>query len=56
MEHMASSSKIPSVIYYDESGRVKAVGAETELDSVVELAEEEEWLKVQWFVRLSRKG
>ena len=53
---MASSSKIPSVIYYDESGRVKAAGAETELDSVVELAEEEEWLKVQWFVCLSREG
>ncbi|KAJ4469075.1 hypothetical protein C8J55DRAFT_460555 [Lentinula edodes] len=43
------SSKIPSVLYYDSAGKVRAVGAETLLDTVIEQAEDEQWTKVEWF-------
>jgi hypothetical protein len=49
-EHNAGSSKIPTVLYYDKCSKVRAVGAETELDHIVEQAEDEEWLKVQWYL------
>lgn len=46
-EHASGSSKIPSVIYYDRAGKVRAVGAEALLDSVMDVAEEERWMKVE---------
>jgi hypothetical protein len=48
-EYIAGSSKIPTIIYYDKSGNVKAVGAEALLEQTVEEAEDEEWMKVQWY-------
>ncbi|KAH8110521.1 hypothetical protein DFH11DRAFT_1514250 [Phellopilus nigrolimitatus] len=48
-EHEAGSSRIPSVIYYDKQGLMQAAGAETLLAVNTEKAEDEEWLKVQWF-------
>lgn len=51
-EHASGSSKIPSVLYYDGSGQVRAAGAEVDLPENVEKAEDEEWLKVEWRVLL----
>ncbi|KII95456.1 hypothetical protein PLICRDRAFT_170106 [Plicaturopsis crispa FD-325 SS-3] len=48
-ETVGGDSKIPTVIYYDRNGAVKAVGAEALQESVIELAEDEEWVKVEWF-------
>ncbi|KDR71230.1 hypothetical protein GALMADRAFT_796078 [Galerina marginata CBS 339.88] len=45
----SGSSKIPTVIYYDRSGKVRAVGAEAEEEQVSESAEEENWIKAEWF-------
>ncbi|KAI6156475.1 hypothetical protein EDD17DRAFT_1845061 [Pisolithus thermaeus] len=48
-EHVGGSNKIPSVMYYDQEGRVRAVGAETEQLHIVEKAEEEEWVRLEWW-------
>ncbi|KIJ93867.1 hypothetical protein K443DRAFT_134933 [Laccaria amethystina LaAM-08-1] len=43
------SSKIPTVIYYDRHGKVRAVGAEALRESVQDTAVSEGWIKVEWF-------
>ncbi|KAJ3784741.1 hypothetical protein GGU10DRAFT_270811 [Lentinula aff. detonsa] len=45
----SGASKIPSVLYYDSVGVLRAVGAETLLESTIEQAEDEQWTKVEWF-------
>ncbi|KAJ3998694.1 hypothetical protein F5050DRAFT_1868460 [Lentinula boryana] len=45
----SGASKIPSVLYYDSVGVLRAVGAETLLESIIERAEDEQWTKVEWF-------
>ena len=47
-EHVSGVSKIPTVIYYDQSGEVKAVGAEAMKEGIYEVAEDENWVKVEW--------
>ncbi|KDR71211.1 hypothetical protein GALMADRAFT_143923 [Galerina marginata CBS 339.88] len=47
--HSGGSSKIPTIIYYDRSGKVRAVGAEAAVEQVYEIAEEEDWIKVESF-------
>jgi len=37
------------VIYYDRSGNVRAVGAEAMIDGIYEIAEDENWIKAEWF-------
>ena len=39
-EHVSGSSKIPTVLYYDKDGTVRAVDAETLTDGIYEMAEE----------------
>ena len=53
-EHVSGSSKIPTVLYYDKDGAVRAVGAETLTEGIHEMAEEGGWTKVEWFVRFFR--
>ena len=53
-EHVSGSSKIPTVLYYDKNGDVRAVGAETLIEGIYEMAEEGGWIKVEWFVKFSR--
>ncbi|KLO05433.1 hypothetical protein SCHPADRAFT_911041 [Schizopora paradoxa] len=48
-EHVPGSSRIPTVLSYDRTGKLRAVGAETLLSVNVELAEDEDWVKVEWF-------
>ncbi|KIJ93872.1 hypothetical protein K443DRAFT_377127 [Laccaria amethystina LaAM-08-1] len=43
------SLKIPTIIYYDASGKVRAVGAEAVQEDNYGTAEEEGWVKVEWF-------
>jgi hypothetical protein len=47
-EHVSGVSKIPTVIYYDRSGKVRAVGAEAMKEGIYEVAEDENWVKAEW--------
>ncbi|KAF9526174.1 hypothetical protein CPB83DRAFT_885041 [Crepidotus variabilis] len=44
-ETTAEASNIPTVIYYDSRGKVKAVGAEATQEGKHEIALEEQWIK-----------
>ena len=46
-EHVGGDSKIPTVIYYDLLGKVRAVGAEALWERIDEIAEEENWVKAE---------
>jgi hypothetical protein len=46
-EHVAGNSKIPSVMFYDRSGNMRAAGAEAESASVLSQAEDEGWAKIE---------
>lgn len=48
-EHISGASKIPTIIYYDRAGNVKAVGAEAMKEGIYETAEDEHWVKAEWF-------
>ncbi|KAH9485815.1 Heat shock 70 kDa protein 12B [Psilocybe cubensis] len=48
-EHISGASKIPTVIYYDRKGVVRAVGAEAMREGIFETAAEENWIKAEWF-------
>jgi hypothetical protein len=43
-----SNGKIPSVIYYDQQGNVRAVGAETTRECIYDTAQDKGWIKVEW--------
>ncbi|KAI6044888.1 hypothetical protein EDC04DRAFT_2640470 [Pisolithus marmoratus] len=47
-EHIGGDNKIPSIMYYDREGRVQAVGAETQQPHIIEKAEEEGWMRLEW--------
>uniref|UniRef100_A0A0W0G7C1 Uncharacterized protein n=1 Tax=Moniliophthora roreri TaxID=221103 RepID=A0A0W0G7C1_MONRR len=42
-------SKIPSIVCYDQSGKVCAVGSEATEEAFLDLAEDEDFIKVEWF-------
>ncbi|KAK0222688.1 hypothetical protein EDD85DRAFT_959945 [Armillaria nabsnona] len=44
-EHVGSDAKIPTIIYYDNSGKPRAIGAEALQEHIVETAEDERWIK-----------
>jgi len=46
-EHVAGSYKIPTIMYYDPHGDVKAAGAEAEGNAIIDLAEDEGWTKAE---------
>lgn len=48
-EHKADSSKIPTILYYDKEGVVRAAGADVHRAEIQEQADEEEWIKVEWY-------
>ena len=47
-EHVSGASKIPTVIYYDRSGKVRAAGAEATKEDILDFAEDEKWVKAEW--------
>ena len=44
----AGSAKVPTVMYYDSSGEMRAAGSKAVLPDTVEEAQEEGWTKVEW--------
>ncbi|KAF9465200.1 hypothetical protein BDZ94DRAFT_415553 [Collybia nuda] len=48
-ERVGGDSKIPSILYYDKDGEVRAVGAEATREEILEMAEDEGWTKAEWF-------
>ncbi|PPQ89040.1 hypothetical protein CVT25_006718 [Psilocybe cyanescens] len=49
-QHCAGGgSKIPTVIYYDKHGEVRAVGAKARQKGIEADAEDKEWTKAEWF-------
>jgi hypothetical protein len=52
-ENIGGDSKIPSILYYDQEGCLCAVGAEATQENVIEKAEDEGWVKLEWFVAAS---
>jgi hypothetical protein len=48
-ETISGASKIPTVIYYDPKGHVKAIGAEATRNGIYEAALEGDWYKAEWF-------
>ncbi|PPQ65510.1 hypothetical protein CVT24_010806 [Panaeolus cyanescens] len=46
---VVSLSKVPSILYYDAEGNLKAAGAETLPEDVKDTAYREQWTKVEWF-------
>ena len=49
-EHVGGDCKIPSILFYDQYGVVRAAGAEALLEDSMAQKEEEQWLSCQWFV------
>jgi len=47
-ETISGASKIPTIIYYDKNGHVKAVGAEATKDGIYENAMDRGWVKAEW--------
>ncbi|KAF8984611.1 hypothetical protein BDQ17DRAFT_1548799 [Cyathus striatus] len=48
-KHVGRDSKIPTIMYYDKNGNVCAAGAEAIGEEIDEVAEDEGWVKVEWF-------
>ncbi|KAG2129869.1 uncharacterized protein EDB93DRAFT_1095170 [Suillus bovinus] len=48
-EHSGGNSKIPSILYYDSNGIARAIGAEARQEHVIERAEDEGWMKLEWW-------
>ncbi|KAF8152735.1 hypothetical protein BJ912DRAFT_1115639 [Pholiota molesta] len=46
-ERTSGASKIPTVIYYDCSGAVQAIGAEATREGIQEEVEEKQWIKTE---------
>jgi hypothetical protein len=45
---VGGDAKIPTILYYDQSGNVRAAGAEALQESIVDQAEENKWAKAEW--------
>lgn len=52
-EHVAGNSKIPTIIYYDRHGKVRAAGAEAEREALVAEAEDKAYVKSELCVQLT---
>ncbi|KAF8441288.1 hypothetical protein L210DRAFT_3611856 [Boletus edulis BED1] len=48
-EHVGGDCKIPSIVYYDQHGTPRALGAEALQDHIIEQAEDEQWVKLEWW-------
>ncbi|KAJ6592474.1 hypothetical protein B0H19DRAFT_1245347 [Mycena capillaripes] len=48
-QDVGGDSKVPTCIYYDQNGMVRAEGAETILPESLDKAQEEDWEHAQWF-------
>ncbi|RDB20568.1 Heat shock protein 12A [Hypsizygus marmoreus] len=48
-EQVGGDSKIPTIIYYDNTGKVCAAGADAVREGVEDSIEDEGWTKAEWF-------
>ncbi|PPQ91153.1 hypothetical protein CVT25_003058 [Psilocybe cyanescens] len=48
-ENVGGDLKIPTILWYDQQGVVKAAGAEAIREGIEIQAEEEQWIKSEWF-------
>ncbi|KAJ3525317.1 hypothetical protein NMY22_g10627 [Coprinellus aureogranulatus] len=48
-EHVGGDCKIPSLMFYDKEGKVRAIGAEAIREEAVAMKEDEEWVATPWF-------
>ncbi|KAH7883408.1 hypothetical protein F5I97DRAFT_237833 [Phlebopus sp. FC_14] len=48
-DNVGGDSKIPTVIYYDQEGSVRAVGAETQHQHIIAEAAREQWTRLEWW-------
>ncbi|KAF9047817.1 hypothetical protein BJ165DRAFT_1527080 [Panaeolus papilionaceus] len=48
-ENVGGDCKIPTLLYYDAKGTVRAAGAEAKDEAIEEMADEEGWIKAGWF-------
>lgn len=46
-DRVAGDKKVPSVMYYDETGQVRAAGATAQDQNTMDQAEDEGWTKVE---------
>ncbi|KAF9231965.1 hypothetical protein BU15DRAFT_55561 [Melanogaster broomeanus] len=51
-EHVGGDCKIPSIVYYDQAGTARAFGAEALQEHIIEQAEDEQWIRLEWCVDL----
>ncbi|EIW80707.1 hypothetical protein CONPUDRAFT_82808 [Coniophora puteana RWD-64-598 SS2] len=49
-DYVRGDSKIPSILYYGDEGKVRAIGAEALQESVLENAEDEDWQMAEWWM------
>jgi molecular chaperone DnaK (HSP70) len=49
-DQVSGDSKIPSIIYYDLQGEIRAVGAEALQEHIIEQAKDMGWVKLEWCV------
>ena len=47
-EKTGGDTKIPTILYYDESGIVQAARAEAIGERIEQLAEDDDWCKAEW--------
>ncbi|KAL4079085.1 hypothetical protein J3A83DRAFT_4367804 [Scleroderma citrinum] len=48
-DHVGGDNKIPSIVYYDQEGTVRAVGAETQQPHIIEEATKDQWIRLEWW-------
>jgi len=53
-EHSTGASKVPTIIYYDQKGNVRAIGAEATKDEISGAAFDGDWIKAEWCVSYLR--
>jgi len=54
-QRTAGTARVPTLIYYDQTGKVRAVGAEAMREGIHEQAEEEQWIKSEWCAYMQQK-
>lgn len=55
-EQVGGESRVPTIIYYDRSGKVQAVGVEAMREGIREQAEAEQWVKAERCVKYRYYG
>jgi hypothetical protein len=47
-QNAGGNAKIPTVLWYDLQGQVRAIGAEALEQKTLENAEDQEWVEAKW--------